>query len=165
MSRRRSQSSTQNLVDSRFTLNGAPWIDAQTREKFDSNLRAFLRANIPHAKLRDDGEEQILIRRCDCVHLHYTSAEDWMDKVDLMRCNPDFGTNGDERFDCVNVNLDPNTLDFARLLYLFRCCIPGMIDARKTSLLSASSNHHSGSRRRTAAYWRTAARWFLRAGN
>ncbi|KAJ7203553.1 hypothetical protein GGX14DRAFT_369396, partial [Mycena pura] len=51
--------------------------------------------------------------------------EDWTDKVDLMRCNPDFGTNGDERFDCVNVNLDPNTLDFARLLYLFRCRIPG----------------------------------------
>ncbi|KAF7317548.1 hypothetical protein MKEN_00841700 [Mycena kentingensis (nom. inval.)] len=109
-----------NLVNSRVALSHAPWIEEDWRRNFDSKLRAFIREVFHDTALRPDGEEQILIRRCDCIHIHYTSEDDYRDAVDLLRCNPEFQANGDERFDIVNVNLDPSTLDFARMLYLFR---------------------------------------------
>ncbi|KAJ7229202.1 hypothetical protein GGX14DRAFT_345819 [Mycena pura] len=65
------------------------------------------------------------VQRYDCIYLHYTSAEDYRNEVDLLRCSPDFQANSDTWFDCVNINLDPAVLDFARILYLFCCRLPG----------------------------------------
>ncbi|KAF7325099.1 hypothetical protein MKEN_00553000 [Mycena kentingensis (nom. inval.)] len=114
-----------NLVDSRVALSHTGWIDETWRRGFDSKLRSFIRSTFPDVALRADNEEQILIRRCDCIYIHYTSEDDYRDAVDLLRCNPEFQANTEEWFDVVNVNLDPNELDFARLIYLFRVRLPG----------------------------------------
>ncbi|KAJ7052426.1 hypothetical protein C8F01DRAFT_1065968 [Mycena amicta] len=112
------------LEDSRLALRDASWLDEDTRCNFDKKLRAFLRNAVPDEALRPDSEERIDIRRCNCIYVHYTSAEDYTDKFDLLRCNPDFQTNHEKRFDCVNINLTEDTLEFARILCLFRCRFP-----------------------------------------
>ncbi|KAJ7053222.1 hypothetical protein C8F01DRAFT_1065057 [Mycena amicta] len=112
------------LEDSRFALRNASWLDDDTRRDFDKKLRAFLRDTFPDEAFRADGEQPIDIRRCSCIYVHYTSAEDYTDKFDLLRCNPNFQTHNEKRFDCVNVNLTPDALDFARILGLFRCRLP-----------------------------------------
>ncbi|KAJ7197772.1 hypothetical protein GGX14DRAFT_374701 [Mycena pura] len=112
------------LEDSRLALRHASWLDDDTRWGFDKKLRAFLRDEFPDEDFRSDGEEQIQMRRCNCIYVHYTSAEDYTDKFDILRCNPSFQSNNEQRLDCVNVNLTPDALDFARLLYLFRCRLP-----------------------------------------
>ncbi|KAJ7194917.1 hypothetical protein GGX14DRAFT_377430, partial [Mycena pura] len=109
-------------IDSRHALRDVVWLSEETRGNFDRTLRRFLRDTFPEETLRDDGEEQIL--PSNCMYIHYTSAEDYTDKVDILRCNPSFQTNAEQRFDCVNVNLDENALDFARMLFLFRCRLP-----------------------------------------
>ncbi|KAJ7203003.1 hypothetical protein GGX14DRAFT_570267 [Mycena pura] len=101
-------------------------LDDDTRWDFDKKLRAFLRDEFPDEDFRADGEKQIQMRHCNCIYVHYTSAEDYTDKFDILRCNPSFQSNNEQRLDCVNVNLTPDALDFefARLLYLFRCRLP-----------------------------------------
>lgn len=50
--------------------------------------------------------------------------EDWTDKHDILRCNPDFQQNHEQRFDCVIVNMVDNPLTCARLLFMFRFTLP-----------------------------------------
>ncbi|KAJ6479834.1 hypothetical protein C8R45DRAFT_832798, partial [Mycena sanguinolenta] len=59
-----------------------------------------------------------------CIYIHYTSLEDWTDRCDVLRCNPMFQVNHEERFDCVNINMDHDPLTFGRLLFLFQCHLP-----------------------------------------
>ncbi|KAJ7195693.1 hypothetical protein GGX14DRAFT_674795 [Mycena pura] len=84
-----------------------------------------------------DGEEQISVQHCDCVYVHYAVAEDYTNKVDLLRCNPEFGTNDEERYDCLN----PNTLNFARMLYVFRCRMPGAVKREEVITLICLFRH------------------------
>ncbi|KAJ7191815.1 hypothetical protein GGX14DRAFT_380770 [Mycena pura] len=105
------------LEDSRSALRNASWLDEETRDGLDKKLRAFLRDEFPDETFRADGEERIDIRRCNCLYVHYTSAEDYTDKVDILRCNPSFQSTKEKRLDC-------DALDFARILYLFRCRLP-----------------------------------------
>ncbi|KAJ7777587.1 hypothetical protein DFH07DRAFT_731151 [Mycena maculata] len=63
------------------------------------------------------------IRPFRCIYLHYTSLENWTDCCDVLRCNPSFQANHEERFDCV-VIMDNNPLTFGRLLFLFQCRLP-----------------------------------------
>ncbi|KAK7015607.1 hypothetical protein R3P38DRAFT_3361796 [Favolaschia claudopus] len=93
-------------------MNGIHWIDTQTRDAFDTNLRRFLRNTFTDENLRDDGLD---------LSDHIS---DFTGKCDVLRCNPDFQVNHEERFDFVNVNMDQNSLSFARVLYLFRCVLP-----------------------------------------
>ncbi|KAJ7049122.1 hypothetical protein C8F01DRAFT_1093819 [Mycena amicta] len=92
------------LEDSRFALRDASWLDEDTRCNLDKKLRAFLWNAVPDEALRPDSEERI--------------------DFDLLRCNPDFQTNHEKCFDCVNVNLTEDTLEFAYILCLFRCRFP-----------------------------------------
>nr|GAT50600.1 predicted protein [Mycena chlorophos] len=75
-------------------------------------------------KLEDSRSAFSTVRRYNCIYIHYTSEEDYTDKYDLLRCNARFQSRGEERLDCVNVNLSPDKLEFARLLGLFRCRFP-----------------------------------------
>ncbi|KAJ6580037.1 hypothetical protein DFH09DRAFT_886917, partial [Mycena vulgaris] len=50
--------------------------------------------------------------------------EDFTEKFDLLRCNPDFQVNHNDRFDCVNINMDNDPLAFGRLLYLLSVRLP-----------------------------------------
>ncbi|KAJ7220258.1 hypothetical protein GGX14DRAFT_515671 [Mycena pura] len=111
------------LVDSRFAMRDATWLDQKTRDEFDGKLRTFLRDAL-YVPLSHSPARRFQIRRHDCIYVHYTSAEDWTDQFDILRCNPAFQARKETRLDCVNVNLDPGTLDFARMLYLFRCQLP-----------------------------------------
>ncbi|KAK6981756.1 hypothetical protein R3P38DRAFT_3410795 [Favolaschia claudopus] len=104
-------------------MNGIHWIDTQTRDAFDTNLRRFLRNTFTDENLRDDGLD-LCIRPYKCMYIDFTSLEDFTGKCDVLRCNPDFQVNHEERFDFVNVNMDQNSLSFARVLYLFRCVLP-----------------------------------------
>ncbi|KAJ7217054.1 hypothetical protein GGX14DRAFT_358335 [Mycena pura] len=112
------------LEDSRSAFRNVPWLPVDLRRDFDRKLRAFLRDTFNDETFRADGEEPLLIRRSSCIYIHYTSAEDYTDKIDLLRCNPHFQTHGDARFDCINVNIKDDALDFARMLCLFRCRFP-----------------------------------------
>ncbi|KAJ6456988.1 hypothetical protein C8R47DRAFT_996028, partial [Mycena vitilis] len=58
-----------------------------------------------------------------CIYLHYTSLEDWTDQCDVLRCNPSFQVNHEERFDCVAINMD-DPLTIGRMLFLFQCIFP-----------------------------------------
>ncbi|KIJ36826.1 hypothetical protein M422DRAFT_178859, partial [Sphaerobolus stellatus SS14] len=58
-----------------------------------------------------------------CLYLRYRSIEDWQEKQDILRCNPDF--HGKPRYDCVLINTNPVT--FGRIIALFSCCKPGKI--------------------------------------
>jgi hypothetical protein len=64
------------------------------------------------------------IRPFRCIYLHYTSLETWTDCCDILRCNPSFQVNNEERFDCVAINMDDDPLTFGRLLFLFQCRLP-----------------------------------------
>ncbi|KAJ7079647.1 hypothetical protein C8R43DRAFT_910083, partial [Mycena crocata] len=114
----------QNLVDSRYAMKKTPWISDSTRRNFTSTLRAFIRDTFPEEPLRDDGEELIQIRPFQCIYLHYTSLENWTDCCDVLRCNPSFQVNHEERFDSVVINMDDDPLTFGRLLFLFQCRLP-----------------------------------------
>ncbi|KAK6997224.1 hypothetical protein R3P38DRAFT_2798741 [Favolaschia claudopus] len=120
-------------------MNGIHWIDTQTRDVFDTNLRRFLRNTFTDENLRDDGLDLCVgsllympgigshirqIRPYKCMYIDFTSLEDVTGKCDVLRCNPDFQVNHEERFDFVNFNMDQNSLSFARVLYLFRCVLP-----------------------------------------
>ncbi|KAJ7656964.1 hypothetical protein DFH06DRAFT_466473 [Mycena polygramma] len=59
-----------------------------------------------------------------CISLHYTSLEDWTDQCDVLRCNPSFQVNHEERFDCVAINMDDDPLTIGRMLFLFQCILP-----------------------------------------
>ncbi|KAF8516937.1 hypothetical protein BU17DRAFT_67218 [Hysterangium stoloniferum] len=50
-----------------------------------------------------------------CVHIHYTSLEDWKVKKDIARCNPSF--HGHPRYDCILINTNP-TVDMALVQWL-----------------------------------------------
>ncbi|KIJ25403.1 hypothetical protein M422DRAFT_273649 [Sphaerobolus stellatus SS14] len=52
-----------------------------------------------------------------CLYLNYRSLEDWREKRDILRCNPNFY--GEPRFDCVVINTDP--ISFGRLQAIFTC--------------------------------------------
>ncbi|KAJ7359336.1 hypothetical protein DFH08DRAFT_801158 [Mycena albidolilacea] len=112
--------SPQNLVNSRFALKDAIWISGSTRHSFDSDLRSFIRNTFPDEPLREDGEDIITIRPFQCIYIHYTSLEDWTDQCDVLRCNPSFQVNHEERFDCVAINMDNDPLTFGRMLYLLK---------------------------------------------
>ncbi|KAJ7665851.1 hypothetical protein DFH06DRAFT_1268156 [Mycena polygramma] len=134
--------SPQNLVDSRHAMKDALWINNQTRQTFDSDLRSFLQNTFPEEPLREDGEEIITVclllcsifklvtRRPSqippfrCISLHYTSLEDWTDQCDVLRCNPSFQVNHEERFDCMAINMDDDPLTIGRMLFLFQCILP-----------------------------------------
>lgn len=58
--------SSQNLVNSRYAMKGAVWIDDLTRHNFHSDLRSFIRRAFPTEPLRDDGEETIMVRFSLC---------------------------------------------------------------------------------------------------
>ncbi|KIJ30269.1 hypothetical protein M422DRAFT_268237 [Sphaerobolus stellatus SS14] len=51
------------------------------------------------------------------LYLRYRSIEDWQEKEDIFRCNPDF--HRQPRYDCVLLNTNPVT--FGRILALFSC--------------------------------------------
>ncbi|KAJ7430758.1 hypothetical protein B0H11DRAFT_2390246, partial [Mycena galericulata] len=114
----------QNLVNSRFALKDAVWINDATRRNFHSDLRNFIRNAFPDEPFREDGEETITIRPFRCIFIHYTSLEDWTDQCDVLRCNPSFQVNHEERFDCVVINMDDDPLTFGRILFLFQCRLP-----------------------------------------
>ncbi|KAJ7019138.1 hypothetical protein C8F04DRAFT_1198019 [Mycena alexandri] len=114
----------QNLVDSRYAMKNTPWISDATRNSFTSALRTFIREAFPEEPLRADGEDPIQIRPFQCIYLHYTSLENWTDCCDVLRCNPSFQVNHEERFDCVMINMDNDPLTFGRLLFLFQCHLP-----------------------------------------
>ncbi|KAJ7845532.1 hypothetical protein B0H14DRAFT_2358069 [Mycena olivaceomarginata] len=116
--------SPQNLVNSRFAMKDAIWINDSTRRNFYSDLRSFIQDTFPTEPLRDDGEETIMIRPFQCIYIHYTSLEDWTDRCDVLRCNPSFHVNHEERFDCISINMDNNPLTFGRMLLLFQCRLP-----------------------------------------
>ncbi|KAJ6474374.1 hypothetical protein C8R45DRAFT_1063502 [Mycena sanguinolenta] len=111
--------SPESLTDSRFAMRKAGWIDSTAAKDFDAHLRRFLHDAFPDVEL--GAESKILIRPYKCMYIHYTSLEGWTDQRDLLRCNPEFQANHDQRFDCVAVNMDHNPLTCARMLYLFRC--------------------------------------------
>ncbi|KAJ7497907.1 hypothetical protein B0H11DRAFT_2189979 [Mycena galericulata] len=114
----------QNLVDSRYAMKNTPWIGDSARKNFSSTLRTFIRATFPEEALQDDGEDVIQIRPFQCISLHYTSLENWTNCCDILRCNPPFQVNHEERFDCVVINMDDDPLTFGRLLFLFQCRLP-----------------------------------------
>ncbi|KAJ7825670.1 hypothetical protein B0H14DRAFT_2820100, partial [Mycena olivaceomarginata] len=98
------------------------WIDPAVRNTFDADLHRFIRDAFPN-ELDADGAGKIMIRPYKCIYVHYTSLEDWTDKCDILRCNPDFQVNSEQRFDSVVVNMDDDPLSCARMLYLFRCSL------------------------------------------
>ncbi|KAJ7274786.1 hypothetical protein C8J57DRAFT_1592115, partial [Mycena rebaudengoi] len=116
--------SPQNLVSSRFAMKDTTWINDLTRKNFHCDLRSFIQSTFPNEPLREDGEEIITIRPFRCIYLHYTSLEDWTDLCDVLRSNPSFQVNHEERFDCVAINMDNDPLTFGRILFLFQCCLP-----------------------------------------
>ncbi|KAJ7657002.1 hypothetical protein DFH06DRAFT_1410572 [Mycena polygramma] len=116
--------SPQNLINSRYAMKETVWIDDTTRQNFHSDLRSFVRNTFPEEPLREDGEEIITIRPFRSIYLHYTSLEDWTDQCDVLRCNPSFQVNHEERFDCVAINMDDDPLTFGRMLFLFECRLP-----------------------------------------
>ncbi|KAJ6470755.1 hypothetical protein C8R47DRAFT_1023403 [Mycena vitilis] len=116
--------SPQNLVNSRYSMKDTVWIDDTTRQNFHSELRSFVRETFPDEPLREDGEEIITIRPFRSIYLHYTSLEDWTDQCDVLRCNPSFQVNREERFDCVAINMDDDPLTLGRMLFLFQCRLP-----------------------------------------
>ncbi|KAJ7125530.1 hypothetical protein C8R43DRAFT_1146762, partial [Mycena crocata] len=116
--------SPQNLVNSRFAMKDAVWINDATRRTFHSDLRTFIREAFPNEPLREDGEETIMIRPFRCIYIHYTSLENWTDQCDVLRCNPSFQVNHEKRFDFVTINMDDDPLTFARMLFLFQCRLP-----------------------------------------
>ncbi|KAJ7639763.1 hypothetical protein DFH06DRAFT_1271790 [Mycena polygramma] len=116
--------SPQNLINSRYAMKETVWIDDTTRQNFHSDLRSFVRNTFPEEPLREDGEEIITIRPFRSIYLHYTSLEDWTDQCDVLRCNPSFQVNHEERFDCVAINMDDDPLTFGRMLFLFQCRLP-----------------------------------------
>ncbi|KAJ7331509.1 hypothetical protein DFH08DRAFT_814819 [Mycena albidolilacea] len=116
--------SPQNLVDSRFAMKDAVGINDSTRRNFYSDLRCFIQDTFPTEPLRDDGEETIMIRPFQCIYIHYTSLEDWTDRCDVLRCNPSFQVNHEERFDCISINMANDPLTFGRMLFLFQCRLP-----------------------------------------
>ncbi|KAJ6523875.1 hypothetical protein B0H19DRAFT_1345052 [Mycena capillaripes] len=65
-----------------------------------------------------------MIRPFRCIYIHYTSLEDWTDQCEVLRCNPSFQVNHEERFGCVAINMDDNPLTFGRTLFLFQCRLP-----------------------------------------
>ncbi|KIJ46695.1 hypothetical protein M422DRAFT_249859 [Sphaerobolus stellatus SS14] len=52
-----------------------------------------------------------------CLYLKYRSLEDWREKQDILRCNPDFY--GEPRYDCVVINTNP--ISFGRIQGIFAC--------------------------------------------
>ncbi|KIJ31962.1 hypothetical protein M422DRAFT_185235, partial [Sphaerobolus stellatus SS14] len=52
-----------------------------------------------------------------CIYLNYRSFEDWREKRDILRCNPQFC--GQPRYDCVAINTAP--VSFGRLQSIFKC--------------------------------------------
>ncbi|KAJ7050105.1 hypothetical protein C8F01DRAFT_1237970 [Mycena amicta] len=54
------------------------------------------------------------------LKIFYQSMDDWSDKTDYLRCNPNF--HGRARYDCALVKTDGGEI-FVRLLYLFRLTI------------------------------------------
>ncbi|KAJ7049127.1 hypothetical protein C8F01DRAFT_1093824 [Mycena amicta] len=54
------------------------------------------------------------------LKVFYQSMDDWSDKTDYLRCNPNF--HGRARYDCALVKTDGGKI-FVRLLYLFRITI------------------------------------------
>ncbi|KAJ7743894.1 hypothetical protein B0H14DRAFT_3607170 [Mycena olivaceomarginata] len=116
--------SPQNLVDSRFAMKDAVGINDSTRRNFYSDLRCFIQDTFPTEPLRDDGEETIMIRPFQCIYIHYTSLDDWTDRCDVLRCNPSFQVNHEERFDCISINMANDSLTFGRMLFLFQCRLP-----------------------------------------
>ncbi|KAJ7150693.1 hypothetical protein C8R46DRAFT_1008182 [Mycena filopes] len=114
----------QNLVDARNAMKTAPWITEATRKTFPSTLRTFIADTFSDEPLRTDGEGLLQLRPFQCIYLHYTSRVNWTDCCDVLRCNPSFHVNHEERFDCVVINMDEDPLTFGRLLYLFQCRLP-----------------------------------------
>ncbi|KAJ7289653.1 hypothetical protein C8J57DRAFT_1628713, partial [Mycena rebaudengoi] len=113
-----------NFVSSRFAMKDTPWISDSTRRNFQSDLCSFIQNTFPDERLREDGEELFTIHPFWCIYLHYTSLEDWTDLCDVLRCNPSFQVNHEERFDCVAINMDNNPLTFGRILFLVKCKLP-----------------------------------------
>ncbi|KAJ7878008.1 hypothetical protein B0H14DRAFT_2342197 [Mycena olivaceomarginata] len=64
------------------------------------------------------------IRPFQCIYIHYMSLEDWTDRCDVLRCNPSFQVNHEERFDCISINMANDPLTFGRMLFLFQCRLP-----------------------------------------
>ncbi|KAF8523179.1 hypothetical protein BU17DRAFT_75072 [Hysterangium stoloniferum] len=52
-----------------------------------------------------------------CVHIHYTSLEDWKVKKDIACCDPSF--HGHPRYDCILLNTNPVSYGYGRLLFVF----------------------------------------------
>ncbi|KAJ7603016.1 hypothetical protein FB45DRAFT_1014955 [Roridomyces roridus] len=113
----------QNLVDSRAALRTANWIEPRVRDTFHDGLHKFLLATFPEENIGFN--QPLKLRPHRCLYLDYTSMEDYTSGRDILRCNPEFQSNSDQRFDFVNVNtVGDDTLSFARILYLFRCRLP-----------------------------------------
>ncbi|KIJ48583.1 hypothetical protein M422DRAFT_162395 [Sphaerobolus stellatus SS14] len=84
---------------------------------FESKLIAFL----VEVLAEDDRPPQpILINRYQCIYLRYRSLENWEEKQDILRCNPDFYNK--PRHDCIVINTDP--ISFGRIYALFSCQSP-----------------------------------------
>lgn len=55
------------------------------------------------------------VKQYQCIYLKYRSLENWQEKEDILRCNPDFF--GRPRYDCVVINTEP--ISFGRIHALF----------------------------------------------
>ncbi|KIJ31105.1 hypothetical protein M422DRAFT_267313 [Sphaerobolus stellatus SS14] len=53
-----------------------------------------------------------------CLYLNYRSLEDWREKRDILRCNPNFY--GEPRFDCVVINTAPISFGRLQAIFVFR---------------------------------------------
>ncbi|KAJ7902294.1 hypothetical protein B0H13DRAFT_2275023 [Mycena leptocephala] len=141
----------------RFAMQDAVWINDVTRRNFHSDLRTFIRNSFPDEPLREDREETIMIRPFRCIYVHYTSLEDWTDQCGLLRCNPSFQANHEERFDCVAINMD-DPLTFGHMLFLFKCRLPS--GRTEDMYLSDYSRNPAGGQRlcgRIAEFLKTGA--------
>ncbi|KIJ54948.1 hypothetical protein M422DRAFT_153273 [Sphaerobolus stellatus SS14] len=85
---------------------------------FERKLLSFLSA---HVDAQVKPLEPLQITPYQCLYLSYRSVEDWQEKRDTLRCNPDF--HGKPRYDCVVINTNPVT--FGRILALFSSYGPG----------------------------------------
>ncbi|KIJ52403.1 hypothetical protein M422DRAFT_156634, partial [Sphaerobolus stellatus SS14] len=79
---------------------------------FEKKLLSFLSE---HINAGEKPSEPLEIKPYQCLYLRYRSTEDWQEKKDILRCNPDFY--GQPRYDCVLINTNPVT--FGKILALF----------------------------------------------
>ncbi|KAJ6470380.1 hypothetical protein C8R45DRAFT_1165958 [Mycena sanguinolenta] len=113
-----------DTADSQWAL-GSPvkWMTAEALQQdlkdknFALNLRLFLTDFLVDQPLHPHD-----IKPHRCIRLKYQSYVNWTEKVDILRCNPNF--HGNRRYDHVLVNHKPEDLTVVHLVELLRCRVP-----------------------------------------